>query len=200
MTTPDAAAEHLRVIRQLMGRATIYRAISAPSAILGGLGAVAVSLWHHFHGLTGRQFLAVWLSLFLLLSLLNLGQLAADARRRGEPFLSSGMKLALKALSPPLLCGFVMGTVYVVVYNDPGQCAVLWCIFYGLALLATANFAPKSIRRLGAAMGLYGILAFVGNQFGADGFGTAAIMGTAFGLFHLIDGLFVILGHRRSAA
>ncbi len=200
MTTPDAAAEHLRVIRQLMERATIYRAISAPSAILGGLGAIAVSAWHHYRGLTGERFLAVWLALFALLCLLNLGQLAADARRRGEPFFSSGMKLALKALSPPLMCGFIMGVVFVKVHNDPGLCAVLWCIFYSLALLATANFAPKSIRRLGAAMGLYGILAFLGNQFGATGFTTAFIMGTAFGVFHLIYGLSVLIGHRRSAA
>ena len=48
MKSPDAAAEHLRTIRSLMERATVYRAISGPGALLGGvlaLGVGGVLLW-----------------------------------------------------------------------------------------------------------------------------------------------------------
>ena len=47
------AEEHLRVIRSLMERATIYRAISAPTALVGSILALALSatVWvreHHW--------------------------------------------------------------------------------------------------------------------------------------------------------
>ena len=37
------AEEHLRVIRTLMERATVYRAISAPTAFFGGSIAIALT-------------------------------------------------------------------------------------------------------------------------------------------------------------
>jgi hypothetical protein len=37
---PTEAEEHLRVIRSLMEKATIYRAISAPTAFVGGLASL----------------------------------------------------------------------------------------------------------------------------------------------------------------
>jgi len=43
MNERSRGEEHLRVIRSLMERATIYRAISAPTALLGGLLALATS-------------------------------------------------------------------------------------------------------------------------------------------------------------
>lgn len=39
----SAAEEHLRVIRELMERATVYRAVSAPAALFCGLIALSVS-------------------------------------------------------------------------------------------------------------------------------------------------------------
>jgi hypothetical protein len=40
MTDPEVAADHLKIIRSLMQRATVYRAISAPAAIFGGIIAL----------------------------------------------------------------------------------------------------------------------------------------------------------------
>ena len=41
--TDFGAEEHLRAIRLLMERATIYRAISAPTALVGGLLSVGLA-------------------------------------------------------------------------------------------------------------------------------------------------------------
>ena len=54
MTEPAEAREQLRVIRSLMERATIYRSISAPTALIGGLlslGGFATAYYakHHRH-------------------------------------------------------------------------------------------------------------------------------------------------------
>jgi hypothetical protein len=198
-TENDSASDHLRVIRQLMERATVYRAISAPTALLGGVAALALAWWLRDHG-TGQLFLRAWLSLFAALAALNLFLLWLDARRRGQPFFSSGMRLALRAVVPPLLCGGVLGVAEVLIHGDLAACAILWCLFYGLALLATASFSPPSVQRLGSAFVAAGLIGFLGNQFGVSGFITANIMGATFGVLHLLYGLAVLTASRRATA
>jgi len=205
MADPDPASEHLRVIRQLMERATVYRSISAPVALLGGLAALGLAWWHHEHGMTWQRFLRNWLALFALLSLLNLGLLWRDASRRGLPLLNAGMRLALRALTPPLLVGGLVGLLVAWKTHDMGFVATLWAMCYGLALLATATFAPPSINRLGRAFVAGGLIGFVGNQAGffstgdVNFFTTPMIMGGLFGLFHVFYGLAVLLSSRRTA-
>ncbi len=43
MQTATEAEEHLRVIRSLMEKATIYRAVSAPTALAAGMAALIVA-------------------------------------------------------------------------------------------------------------------------------------------------------------
>jgi hypothetical protein len=45
MSTTEVALENLRIIRSLMEKAHIYRAVSAPAALTGGLLALAASAW-----------------------------------------------------------------------------------------------------------------------------------------------------------
>jgi len=202
MNESESANENLRVIRQLMERATVYRAISAPIAILGGLLALALAWWQR-DGMTGKAFLKYWLSLFAVLAALNLLLLWRDAAQRGQSFFSSGLRLALRALVPPLLAGGVLGVGAVLIQADLGYCATLWCIFYGLALSATSSFAPVSMQRLGRAFVAAGIICFLGNQAGflkiedESLFTTANIMAATFGLFHIVYGICVLVSSRR---
>lgn len=204
MSDQDPASEHLRVIRQLMERATVYRSIAAPVALLGGVVALGLAWWHHEHGLTWRLFLRNWLALFAVLSLLNLGLLWRDAARRGLPLLNAGMRLALRALAPPLLVGGLVGVVVAWKTHDMGFVASIWAMCYGLALLATATFAPPSISRLGRAFVAGGLVSFVGNQAGffsagdLNLFTTPTIMGGLFGLLHILYGVAVLVSARRS--
>ena len=62
MNDPDKALEHLKVIRGLMEKATVYRAVSVPTAIIGGLLALVASAAFYF---LGEQFdtattVAIW--------------------------------------------------------------------------------------------------------------------------------------------
>ena len=43
MSDQDPASEHLRIIRQLMERATVYRSIAAPVALVGGVVALGLA-------------------------------------------------------------------------------------------------------------------------------------------------------------
>ena len=85
------AEEHLRIIRSLMERATVYRAISAPTALFAGslsiLAASAIFL-NNETGLTlgfqiaGHGFVTIW----LIVLLLALGMNAFFIRREASAY------------------------------------------------------------------------------------------------------------------
>ncbi len=45
MPADREAADHLKTIRALMERATVYRAISAPTAFAGGVLTLSICAW-----------------------------------------------------------------------------------------------------------------------------------------------------------
>ncbi len=203
MSMRSEAEEHLRVIRSLMERATIYRAISAPAALIAGLLACVAGF-----GFAGEvnslrsdpaslvaadeyytrdfTFQLKWLAVLAAASAVNFWFLARDARRRGDPFVSPAMRMALKAMLPPLLCGAVFAWI------RPGSAVVpFWLVFYGLALLSTAHFAPPSLTRLGWPFLLTGFAVLLRHAYD---FGVPILaapwddytMAATFGIFHII--------------
>jgi hypothetical protein len=198
MSKPSDAEEHLRVIRSLMERANIYRAISAPAALLGGLCSVLVAsagLWlsHPWLELPneGWRFALPWSLVLLITTVVNFWLLRRGALRRGEIFVSPGLRLALRAMLPALLGGALCGVI-----TGAGNWALtasLWVLFYGISLLAASHFAPKSICWLGRAFFVAGSGLLLFGSLGAAWWpghrqllAAHAIMGTTFGLFHLV--------------
>jgi len=97
MNQLDRAEEHLKTIRRLMERATIYRAISAPTALTGGLLSLAACAVLVLAGDNSQGpyklewqdprphlFLAVWLAVLLLTAgaRRNEASPCSDSRRR----------------------------------------------------------------------------------------------------------------------
>ncbi len=206
MSTTEEALENLRIIRSLMEKAPVYRAISAPAALVGGLLAVAASAWPVQHALTRQgealmsatAFLWLWLGLLAVTSTLNLLLLSSGARRRGQTLFSKGMRLALRSLVPPMLVGGVLGIALIWFLHNLAFAALLWVLCYGLALLATADFSPRSLVRLGwsfIAAGLTLFLFWASNSdvrlLANDEPVASAIMGLTFGLLHVIYALCV---------
>jgi hypothetical protein len=193
MSSPSPAEEHLRIIRSLMERATIYRAISAPGALVGGVVSVlllAVVLLVFRSG-SRVPFFPVWLAVLAFTAAVNFFLLRREAHRRGDEFFSPGMRLALRAMLPALLggalCAFIEG--------EGGYTlnASLWVLCYGISLLAASHFAPRSICWLGRAFFVAGAGLLLGGAFvvnwwqGTDEITVAhVIMGGTFGLFHLV--------------
>jgi len=198
MATRTTAEEHLRVIRSLMEKATIYRAISAPTALVGGCAGILAAAFFHFSWRPGDNaraeshlFLACWLSALTVAAGGNVYFLRTDAQRRGEKFVSAGMRAALRALWPSYL---VAATLTILCRNSPEFLPISWMLLYGLGLLGTQHFAPRSITLLGWAFLIAGLLAMVGSLWvetfvgRADGllFVGNLVMGLTFGGFHLI--------------
>src|SRR5438105_12130464 len=167
MEVRQRAVEHLRVIRTLMERATIYRAISAPTALIGGLIALGLTsaIWaseRHWAQIapevmrhtSTRGFAALWLGAIAIVLALNAFFIWRKAQRDSRPFVSPSMKLALRSILPCLI--FPAATTIWFFYDgyetDNELLLVrIWIGFYGLALIATQHFAPRSLVLLGWA-------------------------------------------------
>lgn len=194
------AEENLRVIRSLIERATVYRAISAPTALVAGLLSLFAALAVYFNGTSGfnlshhiraREFGAIWLVVLVLALAANTFFVWREAKKGGRPFVSSGMKLALRTIAPTLLLpaaftGWFFATGYL--GGQDLELIVVWILFYGLALLSTALFAPGSLVLLGWAFLLSGLAipVFVnGLEDLTDNLPNSA-MGFTFGVYHLV--------------
>jgi len=206
MSTQQAALENLRVIRSLMEKAHIYRAISAPAALVGGGLAVLGSFYGSIPKsptMPASEFLTVWLSILAIASVLNVWLLAREAKKRGQPVFSEGMRAALRSLAPPLFAGGVLGIGLVVWTHFYSMAAIIWAIFYGLALLSTSSFSPRSLVRLGWLFLICGLCLFVFSAsqgssclqpFDSDSASFA--MGLTFGLLHIGYGIAVLFSKK----
>lgn len=187
MPTAAEAEEHLRVIRSLMEKATIYRAVSAPTALAGGVAAVIVAsppMQHLFDGSHPiTSFHLRWLLALCVTLAINGLLIYREAQRRGDPLVSPGMRAAFRALLPPMLSGAIFFCAY-----GPELVPALLAIFYGLALLATAHFAPRSILWLGWSFLIAGLGVFSLSSLGRLDANLSPdwIMVATFGGFHFI--------------
>ena len=184
------AEEDLRVIRSLMERATVYRAISAPAALVAGLLSILAAGALYRRPVDGRVFAAVWLVVLVFAVVTNAFFIWREARSDGRPFLSSAMRLALRAIAPNLLIPAAM-TVWFFTTGYKGaaeqELVVVWIAFYGLALLSTGLFAPRSLVYLGWAFLLTALAIPALRNAGGDLANLPTIaMGLTFGLYHLI--------------
>src|SRR5947207_5499523 len=210
MIDPAAAEENLRVIRTLMERASTYRAISAPTALVGGvlalLSAIFIAKADVLLGqpLRSRQFTLIWIGDLIVTLIVNAFFVSREAKNSGRPFVSPGMKLALRAIAPTL----IVPAIYTVWFLKLGylsgselELVTMWIVFYGLALLSTALFAPRSLALLGWAFLLTGVSVPVTAD-AVDGLSNDipnSFMGITFGAYHLIYAVFAWPRKARSA-
>ena len=195
------AEENLQIIRSLMERATVYRAISAPTALVAGLlstfaaGTIFVNNETNFNfgfQIASREFAFVWILVLIVALAMNAFFIRREALRTGRPFVSPAMKLALRAIASCLLIPIAV-TIWFFQTGYLGNqelfLVIVWTAFYGLALLSTNLFAPRSLVLLGWAFLLTSMAIPVidrsieGNLSGDI---PNLVMGATFGLYHLI--------------
>ena len=198
MIDRSEAEEHLRIIRSLMEKATIYRAISAEAALVAGsLSVITASLGASIAppsfdlAVELVQFALPWALVFITATAANFFLLSRDAQRRGETVISQRMQLAIRGMLPALLGGAVC--VFLPTAGGWAATASLWVLFYGISLLAASHFAPKSICWLGRTFFAAGVALLLGGSFVLEWWthtnelrAAHLIMGGTFGLFHLV--------------
>ncbi len=198
------AEEHLRVIRSLMEKATIYRAISAPTALIAGLIAMLTAMTLNLTEISTQNrsftFFGAWFAALALAGFANAVFIRQDAKRRGDSFISPGMKMALIALLPAYITAGVVTIVAVCLKFTPvflpfAILPIPWIVLHGIGLLATTHFAPRSLIYLGWTFLLFGLGVFAITMLGRGivwAFGLTdwefgnILMAITFGGFHLI--------------
>ena len=201
----DTALEHLRVIRTLMERAHIYRSVSAPAALIGGILSLAVGL-HGFrqnvffkdmpavgNSFRNHEMLLAWIGVLVVTGMINLILLTRGAHQKGQPVITAGLSTALRGLVPPMLTGGVLGGCLIWFDENIVIGAITWILCYGLALQATVNFAPRSIIWLARAFIITG-QSLVIVYFAMNGLGmfqrkeapASLFLALTFGLYHVI--------------
>jgi hypothetical protein len=199
MTTREEAVEQLRIIRTVMERATIFRALSGETALIGGAAALAAA-WLS-EGRHGWAWASWWLGGLAVVLAFNVFQIFRMKAAHNRPFWSSGLRVAIRGALPSLIAGGFLGLLFVRSGAEkPAAC--LWILHYGLALLAIREFAPKSMVWLGWAFVVFG----VGGLSGVTGVtgvvdlfahwasrtNGSQLMAIAFGGFHMIYGALIV--------
>ena len=205
MTTREEAAEQLRMIHLVMTRATIFRALSGETALIGGAAALAAA-WLA-EGRQGWAWAGWWLGGLTMVLAFNVFQLLRMKAANRRPFWSPGLRVALRGVMPSLIAGGFLGLLFVRGGADrPAAC--MWIVHYGLALLAIREFAPKSMVLLGWAFVIFGVASLAGVTdvihfltVWMKGLNSSHLMAISFGGFHLIyGGLIVTTGQREALA
>jgi hypothetical protein len=201
---PNAAAEHLQVIRTLMERSALYRRTLAPIMLylgavgtLAGLGGLATGID------APAGFYAWWLSAAVLAIAGAFFIARRQSVRDGERFWSPPTLRVAEAMAPPLAAGVVLSLALVMLGAAPprGLFILANALFYGCAVHAAGFFMPRGMKLFGwmvillAAAGSAGLALFepaVGGSRLAH-----VVMGGVFGALHLAYGAYLYLTERR---
>jgi hypothetical protein len=208
MSTHQSAEENLQMIRSLMERTATYRAVSLLSSAWAGCLSVAafalnlllIQRWHSF---SSADFFNLWMGVLVLAGIGNTVFLFNDAKKAGTSFPSPALLSALRSMFPSF---FVAGALTAImaywglfrtseIRFDLLEVPV-WCLFYGLGLLGTQHFAPRSIVILGwffvaspfILLGSIPILSQISFPMDKNFYFyfPSALMAATFGLYHLL--------------
>ena len=201
---PNAAAEHLQVIRTLMERSALYRRTLAPIMLylgvvgtLAGVGGVAMGIE------TLAGFYLWWLSAAVL-ALAGAFHIARrQAVRDGERFWSPPTLRVTQAMAPPLAAGLVLSLALPMFDAAPprGLFVLANTLFYGCAVHAAGFFMPRGMK-------LFGWIVILVSAAGCAGLAVLepavtgphlahVVMGCVFGVLHLAYGAYLYVTEQR---
>ncbi|MEC7638797.1 MAG: hypothetical protein VX848_07365 [Verrucomicrobiota bacterium] len=206
MNDSEKALNQLNLIREMMEKATVYRALSAPAAIFGGLLAVLLGLYFLLQDkngefVDGAHYFWTWVVALIIADSFNALLLFKRAKREGSKFISSGVKLTILRTAPAAIAGAIIS--FEAAKNDIELCTLVWILCYGAALLAMGEVAPRSLKRLGWSFIVFGTVFFLiwmkfkaalSPVLGIGYLGSASIMMIAtFGILHIGYGIGVLI-------
>lgn len=195
--TPEQAARHLRVIRELMERPLRQTTRSGAAGIIAGLLALAGAglTWR----LTGGQIVAstpqmaqvgaVWLGVLFLAAGANLLLTWRRSRQLERRYWGREQWHTALAIAP----GFVLGAALTWSLGKCGYYSTIvacWMIFYGMAVWSVGLSSPIEVKVLGAAFFLAAVLGW-----GWIDVHPIAALAATFGGFHLVYGAVVWVRH-----
>jgi hypothetical protein len=208
MDTAREAAEQLRVIRNLMEKATIFRALTGETALVGGaLACLAAWASEKKFGLEWAQIWLIGLAIVLGFHVFQLWRIARS-KENGKIW-NQSLKLVIRCALPSLLAGGITGLLVAktsFAHNLNREIAAcFWITNYGIALLAIREFVPKSMVWLGWAFVIFGVFC-LSSLFTIDHvenfmmkLNGSRLMAISFGGFHMIYGALIVTTKQRES-
>ena len=193
------AERNLNTIRTLMERASVYRRALAPVAItVGLLGLAAAGLAAGMCWTGEGRFAGYWLAVAVVVLSAVLLLVRRQALRDKEKIMSPPMHRVVQALAPMLLAGLGLGVLEVLAreHRDSIRLIALWMVLHGGALHAAGFFMQRGLRWLGLIFVFLGIFCLCLHELGfvpALKENAHWLMGWAFGVNHLVYGLYLKL-------
>lgn len=186
---PDVpAAEHLRYIREMMARSSAFTAVPGWGSVAVGATAVGAAVVAAQMP-TAAAWLAVWIGEAALALTLGALLLVRKARRGGVPLRSGAGRKYVLSLLPPLVAGALL-TFALAQHGQHALLPPLWLLLYGAGTMTGGAFSVRPVPLMGLAFMAAGVLALLLPAAWAD-----ALLGIAFGGFHLGFGLWIARAH-----
>jgi len=138
---------------------------------------------------TPEGWLLTWLAAAVVAIGIGTWSMQRKAERAGLPFLSGSGRRFLLGFLPPALAGAVL----TVVLYQTGAVVLLpgtWLLLFGAAVATAGTFSVKAIPLMGSCFMILGTIALL-----APGHGGDVLLGTGFGLLHVIFGLHIARNH-----
>jgi hypothetical protein len=180
---PVEATRTLEVIRTLMERTCQYQLLTARAGLAAGtLAAMGALLFLVLDEKNPRIFGAVWGLVFAGALLSTVVGTVCRGRARGERVWSRQARAVLAALSPALFAAAAL-TGFFFAHEIHLWLPGVWMLCYGQGALATAAYAPSSIRWLGLVYLVLGALTLALGPVASTW-----MMGFGFGGVHLALG------------
>lgn len=207
MDTAREAAEQLRMIRNLMERATIFRALTGETALVGGaLACLAAWASEKKVGLAWAQFWLIGLAVVIGFYVFQMWRIARA--KDGGKIWNQSLKLVLRCALPSLLAGGITGLLIAKGAQQGHRelAACFWITHYGIALLAIREFVPKSMVWLGWAFVIVGVIALCTFMTSDIAFQVmhklngSRLMALTFGGLHLLYGALIVTTNQRDSA
>jgi hypothetical protein len=180
----DRAIDNLQFIRETMERSTHFTAVPGYGGMLMGVTAIAAAYIAHQQPYL-RDWLIVWLTEAGLAFAIGLLAMWQKSKIAGLSLISAPAKKFAFGFSPPLICGLVitLGLWRLGHFEAMGP---VWMVLYGAAVVTGGAFSVRVVPVMGWIFIAIGAIAFAlpSNM-------TNLLMGTSFGLLHIVFGAII---------
>jgi hypothetical protein len=182
------AMDNLAFIRDTMEAAGSFTAVSGGGMVAIGALAIVVAITASMQD-TALKALDIWLASAVLSPLIMLAAMVQKARATKMSLLSGPGRKFVLSFSPPM----VVGALLTFVMYRAGMVDIIpgvWLLLYGTGVVAGGAFSVKIVPVMGLCFMAAGVVAL----FAPVGW-SHAILGAAFGGFHIAFGIPIARSH-----
>ena len=180
----DRAMDNLKFIRETMERSTHFTAVPGYGGVLMGVTAIVAAYIAHTQ-IYRRDWLITWLVEACLAFAIGLLAMWQKSKLADTSLLSVPAKKFAFGFTPALICGIAI-TLGLWRFEHFEVMAPVWMLLYGAAVVTGGAFSVRVIPVMG----------WIFMAIGAIGFALPAVygdilMGTSFGLTHIVFGAII---------